>query len=312
MSFEAFLGELRSDADEWAKVAPPPGAVDCEVTITSLDGEEALGGLPEHPPHVYRDRQEEMGLARVVLFQPDAPEADAEFLLRAKEALAASPDGLVEDCVRAFATLGPGEDPKRLADLSGAGIDGLRLCMLRGRLTCPWDELDRHVRHTHDLTGWNREISLDGSDLHDLEQMMRDWPGQTILSDCGGFRFSRSLTQPGFRALRRLIDRGRVWVKLARPYAISKIGVAADAEVRALARALADWAPERMLWGSGWPHLDREHEAGGDEDGQDASDRTMLELLAEWAPSKGVRTRILLRNPEELYGFATWPVAPDD
>jgi D-galactarolactone isomerase len=311
MSFESFLGELRADADERAKVVPPPGAVDCEVTITSLDGERAVGGLPEHPPHAYRERQEELGLARAVLFQPDVPGADVEFPLRAKEALAVSPDGLVEDCTRAFATLGPGEDPKRLADLAGAGIDGLRLSMLRGRLTCPWEELDRHVRRTHDLTGWSREISLDGSDLHELEQMLRGWPGETVFSDCGGFRFSRSLTQPGFRALRRLIDRGHVWVKLARPYAISKTGEADDPEVRTLARALADWAPERMLWGSGWPHLERAGETGKEE-GEGSADRAQLDLLAEWVPSKEVRTRILLRNPEELYGFAPWPVAPDN
>ncbi|WP_420403834.1 amidohydrolase family protein [Nisaea sp.] len=311
MSFENFLGELHVDADARAKVAPPPGAVDCAVTLTSLDGEQATDGLPEHPPHAYRELQEDLGLARAVLVQQDAPGADVEFLLRAKAALAASPDGLLEDCARAFATLGPGEDPKRLAELAEAGIDGLRLDMLRGRLTCPWEELDRHVRRIYDVVGWSREIALDGSDLHELEQKMRDWPGQTILADCGGFRFSRCLTQPGFRALRRLIDRGRFWVKLSRPYAISKTGDPEDAEVCALARALADWAPERMLWGSGWPHLERPGETRVGEE-QDPADRALLELLAEWAPSREVRTRILLRNPEELYGFALWPVAPDD
>jgi len=311
MAFENFLGDLRADSDQRAKVVPPPGAVDCEVTVTSLDGEQPPGALPDHPPHAYREMQEELGLARAVLFQPDAPEADVEFLLQAKAALRTSPDGLVEDCVRAFATIGPGEDPVRLAELAGAGIDGLSLTMLRGRLTCPWDDLDRHVRRVHDLTGWNREIALDGSDLHELEQKLRDWPGETILSDCGGFRFSRSLTQPGFRALRRLIDRGRFWVKLARPYAISRTGETDDPEVGTLARALAEWAPERMLWGSGWPHLDLGRETPGAEEERSA-DRMLLEQLAEWAPSKEVRTRILLRNPEELYGFAPWPVAPDD
>ncbi|UUX51228.1 amidohydrolase family protein [Nisaea acidiphila] len=308
MSFESFLGELRADADEKARVAPPPGAVDCAVSVTSLDGEAAPAGQPEHPPHAYREVQEELGLDRLVLLPPEGG-GDTDLLLKARDALAVSRGDLVEDCVRVFAGLGSGEDPARLADLAEAGIGGLKLTMLRGRETCSWDDLDRHVRRTHDLTGWNREIALDGSDLHELEQTIRGWPGETILSDCGGFRFSRSLTQPGFRALRRLIDRGRLWVKLACPYRISKTGDAGDTEVGEIARALVDWAPERMLWGSGWPNADG---APAREDEQERSGAAvLLDLLADWAPSKETRTRILLRNPEELYGFEPWPIAPE-
>lgn len=310
MSFESFLGELRANSEARAKVAPPPGAVDCAVAVTGLDGAPAPEGLTEHPPEAYRAMQEVLGLSRLVLLQPDEPGFDIEMLLQARAALATSPDDLVEDCTRAFATLAPGEDPARLADLADAGIDGLSLSMLRGHETCRWEDLDRHVRRTHDITGWNREIVLDGSDLHELEKTIRDWPGETVLAECGGFRFSRSVTQPGFRSLRRLIDRGHVWVKLSRPERLSIKGVPEDPEVAELVRALIDWAPERMLWGSGWPDLPDEH-SGEAEDPERAGARAALDRLAEWGASPESLTRILLRNPEELYGFPAWPLAPE-
>lgn len=309
MSFESFLGELRADADELV-LRLPPGAVDCAVCPTSLDGEpapkDALGRpVAEAPPHAYRELQEELGLARVVLVQPDLPGIDIEMLLKMRAALATSPDGLVEDCARVFARIDPDEDPVRLAELSEEGIDGMQLTMLHGRLSCPWDGLDRHVRRTFDVTGWNRELSLDGSDLHELEQMIRDWPGETILSDIGGFRFSRSLTQPGFRALRRLIDRGRLWVRLSSPHRIARDGATDDPEVDALAAALVDWAPERMIWGTGWPQYDRPAEA----ESEASSGADFLGPLGRWVGAADIRRQVLCSNPEELFGFDTWPVS---
>lgn len=300
MSFEAFLGELRADAEE-TKLIVPPGAVDCDLRLTSLDGEPAPVGLPEAPPSAYREVQDELGLSRAVLFQEDG--IDIDLLLKLRDALTLSPDGLVEDCVRTFVTLSAEEDPVRLAELAEAGISGMRVVMLRGRESVSWDALDRHVRRVHDLTGWNREIAFDGSDLHEIEQMVRSWPGETILADLGGFRFSHSLTQPGFRALRRLIDRGRLWVKLSAPHRIRKQEDADGRDIAALASALVDWAPERMVWGSGWPFLDWPEGQGESPDGMQ-----ILENLRDWVMDGETQSRILRLNPEELFGFKRWPV----
>lgn len=307
MSFEAFLGDLRADTDT-RHVVPPPGAVDCDVRIAAASGSVPPKDLPDCPVEHYRPVQDALGLARAVLIQPDALGFDSSTLLAARQALSADPDGLVEDCARAFCMVRPGTDVAELKDLAAAGATGMRVTMLRHRESCPWDELDRHVRRVHDLTGWDVELAMDGSDLHEVAQMLRAWPCKTVLPDMGGFRFSRSLTQPGFRSLRHLIDRGRFWVKLAAPYVIGRDGNPADPEIPDLARALIDWAPERLVWGSAWPHLER----GASPDGEEPADREPLDLMADWTPSRAVRTRILLRNAEELYGFAPWPVAPED
>jgi predicted TIM-barrel fold metal-dependent hydrolase len=100
---------------------------------------------------------------------------------------------------------------------------------------------------------------------------------------------------PAFAAIRRLVDRGRTWVKLSGAYLNTKAGPPAYADATAVARALVAAAPERLVWGSDWPHVTeiRKPDTAG-----------LFDLLAEWAPDERVRRRILVDNPATLYGFA--------
>jgi len=99
---------------------------------------------------------------------------------------------------------------------------------------------------------------------------------------------------PLFGMVRRLIDRGRTWVKLAAPYDATKIGPPTYADSSALARAYVKAAPERLVWGTNWPH------PGEDPKPDDA---LLFDLLLDWAPDEKVRHRILVENPAALYDF---------
>jgi 2-pyrone-4,6-dicarboxylate lactonase len=88
------------------------------------------------------------------------------------------------------------------------------------------------------------------------------------------------------------------WVptwKLSAPYRSSWRGRLDDQEVDQIACALVDWAPERMVWGSNWSHVEVDN--GQSEDG------ALLDLLAQWVPEESRRARILTANPSDLYGF---------
>ena len=97
------------------------------------------------------------------------------------------------------------------------------------------------------------------------------------------------------RALQRLLDGGRAWVKLSAAYEISKSGPPRYDDVGAIARTLAASHPERCLWGSNWPH-------GGRPDAP--SNAALLDLLLDWVDDDATRRRILVDNPAALYGFA--------
>ena len=90
-------------------------------------------------------------------------------------------------------------------------------------------------------------------------------------------------------------DAGRTWVKLSGAYSNSKIGPPLYPEATKVAQAFVAAAPERLVWGSDWPHPSESHKP----------DYALLfDLLSEWAPGEATRHQILVTNPEDLYGFA--------
>ena len=101
---------------------------------------------------------------------------------------------------------------------------------------------------------------------------------------------------PAFAFVKKLIDRGRTWVKLSSAYQDSKAGPPAYADVSKVAQAYVKAAPERMVWGSDWPHPTEKTDAKPD-------DAILFDLLADWAPDEAVRHRILVDNPAALYRF---------
>ena len=101
---------------------------------------------------------------------------------------------------------------------------------------------------------------------------------------------------PAFALVRKLIDKGRTWVKLSGAYMDTRMGPPAYADTSAVAKAYLKAAPERMVWGSDWPHPTEKADAKPD-------DAILFNLLADWAPNEATRTRILVDNPVSLYGF---------
>jgi len=94
--------------------------------------------------------------------------------------------------------------------------------------------------------------------------------------------------------LLRLLDAGRCWVKLTGPMRISG-GEMPYPDVTPIARALVERVPERLVWGSDWPHVKISKQMPNDGD--------LVDLLAEWIPDSDRRRQILVDNPDTLYGF---------
>jgi predicted TIM-barrel fold metal-dependent hydrolase len=103
------------------------------------------------------------------------------------------------------------------------------------------------------------------------------------------------LKAPAFAELKQLLATGRCWVKLTGPYRISATELPYE-DVDEVARTLIETAPERMLWGTDWPHAMMKKKMANDGD--------LCDLLERWAPDARTRARILVDNPAALYGFA--------
>ena len=97
--------------------------------------------------------------------------------------------------------------------------------------------------------------------------------------------------------MRRMVDAGNTWVKLSGAYMRSTVHGPTYADTLPLGRALVQAAPERLVWGSDWPHTT---EVPGT-----VNDADLVDLLQHWTGSDAARDLILVDNPARLYGFDT-------
>ena len=94
--------------------------------------------------------------------------------------------------------------------------------------------------------------------------------------------------------IRELLDRGRAWVKISGAYINTRVGPPSYADATKAAQAFVNTAPERLVWGSDWPHPTPADKP---------DDALLFDLLSVWAPDERARERILVSNPQTLYGF---------
>ena len=129
------------------------------------------------------------------------------------------------------------------------------------------------------------------------EARLRDLPLDLVVDHIGKFLDPAPprVDNPAFRALQRLLDGGRCWVKLSAPYESSRRAAPTYDDVAPLARALVASHPERCVWASNWPHPGQVPMP---------SSAAMLDQLLIWADDEATRQRILVDNPAALYGFA--------
>jgi predicted TIM-barrel fold metal-dependent hydrolase len=131
-------------------------------------------------------------------------------------------------------------------------------------------------------------------------------PVTVVFDHFGGAQAAGGVQQPGFDALVSLVQSGKAYVKLSAPYRGST--AAPDyADMTPLAKALIAANPQRVLWGSDWPHVNTASDARNPETGTwpriPVDDGRVINQLATWFPTIPQRRVILVENPARLYGF---------
>ncbi len=275
------------------RLIAPADACDCHIHVydpaTPLSPgapAQAVPGPAWATVEAYRAVQRRLGLTRSVVVQPTAYGTDNRCTLGVIAAL-----GLKN--TRGVAVVEPGVSDAALERLAKAGIRGVRFHMLAGGIL-PWEALDPIAARIAPL-GWHIALQMDGRLLAEREAQLKRLPGPLLIDHIGKFLEPVPVSHPGFQALLRLLDAGRTWLKLAGPYEVSKVGAPLYADVGVLAKAAVKAAPDRIIWGSNWPHVAARQGL--------PDDALMLDMLLDWAPDEATRHRILVENPQALYGF---------
>ena len=197
-----------------------------------------------------------LGITRTVVVQPSTYGKDNSCTLAAIAALG--------DSARGIAVVDPDRHRRRADRLTKAGIRGIRFHMLPGG-ALPWDILETMAARVGNF-GWHVQLQLDGRTLPDREPLLKKLTGTLVVDHVGKFLEPVPIEHPGFKVLMRLLDNGRTWVKLSAPYEWSKAGPPTTPMSGNWPIAVADAAPDRMLWATNWPHptpgLDKPDEPG--------------------------------------------------
>jgi len=240
----------------------------------------------------YRRLLDALGIERGVVVQPSFYAADNRALLAA---LASDPVRL-----RGVAVVEPDIADAELERMHAAGVRGVRCNIVdlkegKGRL--PLEMLERLAAKVRPF-GWHLEFLLHVDEFPDLDRLLDGFPVDVVFGHLGYMKTEKGVGTPGYQALLRLLRGGRAWVKLTGPYRISS-GLFPYADVPPLAQLLVETAPDRIVWGSDWPHV----ALPGAIKGAMPNDGDMCGLLSSWVPDEGARHKVLVDNPAKLYGF---------
>lgn len=276
------------------RLALPAGACDCHAHVLGPAARYPFARRRVYTPpdcvaEEYRHLLAVAGLSRAVLVQPSVYGDDNRLLV---DTLGADRSKLL-----GVAVVDAGVDDAELLRLHEAGVRGLRVNLV-DRIDpgprLPMDLLGALARRVAPM-GWHLEllahVDTHADELDALDQL----PVPVVFGHFGYPHPDQGVDAPGFQALLRLLRGGRCWVKLTGPYRLTSQGPP-YAGCDELAAALRETAPDRLVWGSDWPHVMLR--------GAMPNDADLVDLLLRWLPDPAQRQRVLVDNPRALYGFA--------
>ncbi len=266
------------------KLVAPDQSCDCHMHV--YDGERFPPLRPgsRMQPNArtadYRLLQQRIGTRRTVIVTPAAYVTDNAVTLDAIAALGNA---------RGVAVVHPTVSDAELKALAAGGIRGIRFTQFDPRTAATTLDMIEPLAHRVEPLGWHVQIHLRGDQIVAAADMLQRLPGTVVFDHLG--RVSGT-SDPAVAVIRRMLDGGRTWMKLSGAYMMAERP--AYAEAGAVARAYLAAAPERMVWGSDWPHPTESDKP---------DDAVLFDLLTDWAPDDKTRNRILVDNPTALYGF---------
>jgi D-galactarolactone isomerase len=236
----------------------------------------------------YRLLQRRIGTTRNIVTTPRPYLTDNRVTLDAISQFGAN--------ARGIAVMNPSATDEELKALDRGGIRGLRFSLSGNPATAAAvtvDMVEPLSKRIHDL-GWHVKISASADVIAAHEDVWNRLPSRIVFDHMGRIPPPAGANHPAFKIIRSLIDKGRTWVLLSVGFDNSKEGTAAYPYLVKIGQDYVQAAPERVIWGSNWPHPNETVKP---------DDAVLFDLLTQWAPQKGTRERILVKNPEELYGF---------
>ena len=307
-------GVIMSTRDASAKAAQPATAVNFDIPAGACDCHTHIHADPEKFPfysgRVYTPElasPEEMSalhkalhIERVVIVTPSVYGPDNSATLFGIKARGPT--------ARGVAVIDDKTSEADLDAMQAAGFRGIRLNLATGGINDPNVAKARYSAAVERMKarGWHVQLYTTLPLISAIKDQVLASPVPAVFDHFGGAVAALGVDQPGFADLLELVKSGKAYVKISGAYRASKL--APDyADAAPLAKALIAANPERIIWGSDWPHPDSVTPPGKKITDVtpllQVDDGRLLNQLPMWAPDAGLRKTILVDNPSRLYGF---------
>ena len=287
MSSPTGVAVPNSSGTEPPRLKVPANAADCHIHIYDPRFAPAVARPANATVADYQLLQKRIGVTRVVIVSPRNYGTDSRVTLDAIAQL-----GIAN--ARGVAVARPDVTDADLKRLDAGGIRGLRFTTGNPETAIvSIDMIEPLSKRIADL-GWHVQLNMEVEQIADNAAMLKRLPSQIVFDHLGKLGLESGVNHPVYGIIRGLLDAGKAWVKLSGAYLNSTVGPPAYPEALPVAQAFVKAAPERLVWGSDWPHPTPK---------VPPDDAGLLDLLGEWAPDEATRRRILVTNPESLYGF---------
>jgi predicted TIM-barrel fold metal-dependent hydrolase len=264
----------------------PANAADCHIHIYDPRFQPVVTHPTQATVADYRLLQKRIGTSRVVIVQPRNYRIDNSATLDAIRQL-----GIAH--ARGIAVLHPDVPEAELRRLHDDGIRGIRFTLGSPATAVVTVDMIEPLAKRIAPYGWHVQLNMETDQIAEHADLLRRLPAQIVFDHLGKLGLT-GLGHPAYGLIRELLDAERAWVKISGAYMNTRVGPPGYADATAVAQAFVKAAPERLVWGSDWPHPTPS---------AFPDDAVLFDLLSIWAPDEAVRKRILVQNPEALYGF---------
>lgn len=271
---------------------PPEGAVDAHCHVFGPAARFPFSPRRKYTPvdapaETLFALRDHLGLARNVIVQATCHGSDNSAML---DAIARS-----QGRARGVAVVDAGTPLSELQRLHAGGVRGVRFNFLKRLVgTAPKDDYIRIAAEVARL-GWHIVVYFESPELADLEPFITALPGTIVIDHMGRPELSEGVAGAGFqRVLALMASDPRFWIKVSCPERLTVAGPPYD-DVVPFARRLVEDFPQRVLWGTDWPHPNmRSHMP---------DDGALVDMIPRIAPTDALQRALLIDNPMRLY----WP-----
>ena len=275
------------------KFKAPPGACDTHCHIFGPPdifpySENRRYTPPAAPLDHYLQMLDIIGVERGIVVQPNAHATDNAVSL---DAIARSNGRLL-----GVGRVDDDTTDKQIEQMHAGGIRGVRFEFVSGRAGSANIPLFDRVMKRVAPYGWAIELHTDPKVMVEHIGWFKSIKANAIVDHFARLQTTDGIDQPAFKLLLELMKRDNYWVKISGADERTPSGYPYP-EIVPYAHALIMVAPDRVIWGTNWPH------SNIFEPGEIPNDGLLLDLMLDFAPDEAVRNRILVDNPARLFGF---------